>query len=150
MVLASSRVGALAGRFGPRAFMTLGPLCMAAGTLWLLTVATGFSYVTQVLPAVIVLGLGLTITVSPLTSTVLDAVAPGEAGIASAVNNTISRVAGLFSVAAVGALVGESLDLTGFHRAVLASAVLFVAAALAAWFGVRNPATDPRDPPPEQ
>lgn len=143
MILASSRVGALAGRFGPRLFMTLGPLLMAAGTALLLTVSAEFSYVWQVLPGVVLLGVGLTLTVTPLTSTVLGGVSPTQAGIASAVNNSISRIAGLISVAAVGAVVGGVLDLVGFHRVVIVTAVLFAVGGVVSWIGIRNPESRP-------
>ncbi|WP_442921824.1 MFS transporter [Microbacterium sp. CH12i] len=95
MILLSSRAGSWAGRLGPRLFMTIGPLLMAAGALLLLTVSNEFSYWWQVLPAMIVLGLGLALTVAPLTSAVLGAIDESRSGIASAVNNAISRVAGL-------------------------------------------------------
>lgn len=138
MILLSSRMGALAGRFGPRLFMTLGPLVMAAGALLLLTVRGDFDYWTQVLPGVVVWGLGLTATVSPLTAAVLGAIDTERSGIASAVNNAVSRVAGLLAIAAVSAVVGGSLDLDGFHRAAVVTASLMVLGAAAAFLGIRN------------
>ncbi|MEO8263728.1 MAG: MFS transporter, partial [Pseudolysinimonas sp.] len=95
MVLLSSRVGALSGRFGPRLFMTIGPVVMGVGALLLLTVSQDFNYWWQVLPGVVLFGFGLTITVSPLTSAILGAIDTERSGIASAVNNAVSRVAGL-------------------------------------------------------
>ncbi|MEF3019448.1 hypothetical protein V3478_33365, partial [Pseudomonas aeruginosa] len=83
----SSRAGALSGRFGPRLFMTLGPALMAVGALLLLLVRPEFDYWTQVFPAVLIFGLGVTTTVSPLTAAVLGAIDPERSGIASAVNN---------------------------------------------------------------
>ena len=74
MITLSSRMGALAGRYGPRLFMTLGPVVMAAGALLLLSVRPDFDYWTQVLPGIVVFGLGLTATVSPLTAAVLGAI----------------------------------------------------------------------------
>lgn len=138
MVLLSSRAGTLAGRFGPRLFMTVGPLLMAVGSLLLLTVSPDFSYWTQVLPSMIVLGLGLAITVSPLTSAILGAIETERSGIASAVNNAVSRVAGLMTIAALAAIVGGSLDLTGLHRAAIVTAVLMAAAGVVSFLGIRN------------
>ncbi len=138
MVLLSSRAGTLAGRLGPRLFMTVGPLLMAVGSLLLLTVSPDFSYWTQVLPSMIVLGLGLAITVSPLTSAILGAIETERSGIASAVNNAVSRVAGLMTIAALAAIVGGSLDLTGLHRAAIVTAVLMAAAGGVSFLGIRN------------
>ncbi|WP_308291510.1 MFS transporter [Microbacterium sp. G2-8] len=144
MILLSSRVGALAGRWGARWFMTVGPILMGIGSLLLLTVSDDFNYWWQVLPSMIVFGLGLTITVSPLTSTILGAIDPARSGIASAVNNAISRVAGLIAVAAIGTIVGGSLDLEGFHRACIVVAVLLAAGGIVSWLGIRTraPAAD--------
>ncbi|MDF2993638.1 MAG: permease of the major facilitator superfamily [Microbacterium sp.] len=138
MILLSSRMGALAGRWGPRLFMTLGPLVMAGGALLLLRVSPEFDYWTQVLPGIVIFGLGLTATVSPLTAAVLGAIETERSGIASAVNNAVSRVAGLLAIAGVSAVVGGSLDLDGFHRAAMFTAVLMVLGGAASFFGIRN------------
>lgn len=138
MILLSSRVGSWAGRLGPRLFMTVGPLLMAIGALLLLTVAEDFSYWWQVLPSMIVLGLGLSLTVAPLTSTILGAIDEGHSGIASAVNNAISRVAGLIVVALLSTIVGGVLDLDGFHSAALVTAVLFAVGGVVSWIGIRR------------
>lgn len=138
MILLSSRMGALAGKYGPRLFMTFGPLVMAAGALLLLNVRTDFDYWTQVLPGIVVFGLGLTATVSPLTAAVLGAIETERSGIASAVNNAVSRVAGLLAIAAVSAVVGGSLDLDGFHRAAVFTAVLMLLGAASSFLGIRN------------
>jgi EmrB/QacA subfamily drug resistance transporter len=105
MFLLSSRVGRLADRFGPRAFLTFGPLVVAAGFALMLRYGAFVSLPADVLPAMLVFGLGLSLTVSPLTTTVLGDVPDSAAGIASAVNNAIARTAGLVAVAAVGAIV---------------------------------------------
>lgn len=138
MIVLSSRMGALSGRLGPRLFMTVGPLVMAAGALLLLLVGDDFDYWTQVLPGVIVFGLGLTATVSPLTAAVLGAIDSERSGIASAVNNAVSRVAGLLAIAAVSAVVGGSLNLDGFHRAAIFTAALMALGAAASFLGIRN------------
>ncbi|WP_082092353.1 MFS transporter [Demequina pelophila] len=140
MILGSSRIGALAGRRGPRAFMTAGPLIMAAGALLLLAVDTDFAYATQALPGILALGAGLTVTVAPLTAAVLGAIEPARSGIASAVNNAIARIAGLITVALIGTIVGGELDLAGFHRATVVTAALLVAGGTLAWAGIRNDA----------
>jgi EmrB/QacA subfamily drug resistance transporter len=138
MIAFSSRAGALAGRYGPRLFMTLGPAVMAVGMLLLLTVREDFDYWTQVLPAVLLFGAGLTLTVAPLTSAVLSAVPSERSGIASAVNNAVSRIAGLVAVALLGVVVSGSLDLGGFHVVAVVTAVLMAAGALASFLGIRN------------
>ncbi|MDN4473439.1 MFS transporter [Demequina zhanjiangensis] len=151
LMATSSRVGALAGRHGPRLFMTVGPLVMAVGALLMLMLAEDFDYWTQVLPGVLVFGVGLALTVSPLTSAILGAVDPSRSGIASAVNNAVSRIAGLITVALIGTIVGGSLDLAGFHRTAVVTAALLAAGGLVSWIGIRNPAaseqTSPERPP---
>lgn len=140
MILLSAQAGAWAGRLGPRPFMTAGPLTMAAGALLLLTVSDDFSYWWQVLPAMIVLGIGLSLTVAPLTSAVLGAIDEGRSGIASAVNNAISRVAGLIVVALLSTIVGGALDLDGFRSAAVVTAALMAAGGVVSWIGIRRPA----------
>ncbi|MFE1665779.1 MFS transporter [Microbacterium sp. P02] len=138
MIVLSSRMGTLAGRWGPRLFMTVGPLLMGVGALLLLTVRTDFDYWWQVLPSMIVFGLGLSITVSPLTAAILGAVDTARSGIASAVNNAVSRVAGLLVIAALAAIIGGSLDLDGFHRAAVVTAFLMAAGGVVSFLGIRN------------
>ena len=141
MILLSSRAGAWAGRLGPRLFMTVGPLLMAVGALLLLTVGAEFDYWWQVLPSMIVLGLGLSLTVAPLTSAILGAIDERHSGIASAVNNAVSRVAGLLVVALLSTIVGGTLDLDGFHSAAIVTAALFAVGGVVSWIGIRrNPA----------
>jgi EmrB/QacA subfamily drug resistance transporter len=105
MFFLSRRFGGLADRIGPRLPMGIGPLVAGAGALLLLRVDRRADYATQLLPALLVFGLGLSITVAPLTSTVLGAVDQDHAGVASGTNNAIARVAGLIAVAALGAIV---------------------------------------------
>jgi EmrB/QacA subfamily drug resistance transporter len=139
MILLSSRTGALSDRFGPRFFMTVGPLVMAAGTLLLLTVNREFDYWLQMLPGLVLFGLGLATTVSPLTSAVLGAVDSERSGIASAVNNAVARVAGLLAIAMIAAITGGSLDLDGFYRATVVTAIFLAAGGIASFLGIRNP-----------
>ncbi|GGD62637.1 MFS transporter [Microbacterium murale] len=146
MILLSSQAGAWAGKLGPRLFMTVGPLLMAAGALLLLTVSLEFSYWWQVLPSMILLGLGLSLTVAPLTSAVLGAIDESRSGIASAVNNAISRVAGLIVVAMLSTIVGGTLDLDGFHNAAWVTATLMALGGVISWIGIRRPVAQPSEP----
>ncbi|WP_442928338.1 MFS transporter [Microbacterium sp. MMO-56] len=139
VIALSSRIGVLSGRLGPRLFMTVGPLVMAGGCLLLLTVGAEVDYWWQVLPGMIVLGLGLAITVSPLTAAILGSADPARSGIASAVNNAVARVAGLLAIASLAAITGGALDLPGFHRASAVAAALMVIGAIVSAAGVRNP-----------
>ncbi len=146
MLLLSSRAGALASRIGPRLPMTAGPLVCAAGLLLMLRIGTDPSYVTEVLPAVAVFGLGLSLTVAPLTATVLAAVSVRHAGVASGVNNAVARAAGLLAVAALPLVAGLSGDdyarpaalADGFQAAMLVCAVLLAVGGLLAFATIRN------------
>lgn len=110
----SPRWGKLASGTGPRLPMTVGPIVGGIGLLALLRVGAGASYATDVLPAILVFGLGLSATVAPLTATVLDSVQERHVGIASGVNNGVARVAGLLAIAVLGAVIsahfGAALD----------------------------------------
>jgi EmrB/QacA subfamily drug resistance transporter len=149
MFLLSSRFGALATRYGPRLFMGTGPLIAACGTLWLLRAGLHTSYVGVVLPALVVFGTGLSITVAPLTTTVLAEADESDAGIASAINNAVARVAGLVGIGAVGVVVAHSLigdsfgrsqsSVHAFHEAVMSCALLLVVGGLTGAAGIRNP-----------
>jgi len=97
--------GKLAGKHGPRWFMTFGPMIGAAGFLLMLRIHAHADYFTEVLPGILVFGVGLAATVSPLTAAILGGIDQRKAGIGSAINNAIARVAGLLAVAAIGALV---------------------------------------------
>ncbi len=108
MFALSKRFGALADRFGPRLFMGAGPLVAASGLLLFQRIGVHVDYVSEVLPGILVFSLGLAMTVAPLTAAVLAGVETGQAGIASAVNNAVARVAGLLGTAAVGAAVAAS------------------------------------------
>jgi EmrB/QacA subfamily drug resistance transporter len=105
MFVLSPRMGALAGRYGPRLFMGIGPIVGGLGILLMLRLGTHINYWTQLFPAIAVFGIGLSITVAPLTAAILGDVPQEKAGIASAVNNAVARIAGLVAVAAVGAVV---------------------------------------------
>ncbi|HWR86721.1 MAG TPA: MFS transporter [Rhodoglobus sp.] len=139
-VLLSGWFGSLSGRYGPRLFMTLGPIIAGLGFLLFLSVrSTDVDYWWQVLPGVLVFALGLSMTVAPLTSAILGSIPETEAGIASAVNNAVSRVAGLVAIAMVGVIVAGTLDVDGLHRVVIAAAALFIVGGLVSFAGIRNP-----------
>ncbi|MHB1571629.1 MAG: MFS transporter, partial [Solirubrobacteraceae bacterium] len=103
----STRMGRLADRYGPRPFLTVGPLLLAGGFALMERYGTAVSLLTDVLPALLVFSLGLAATVAPLTATVLADAGETQAGIASAVNNAIARTAGLIAIAATGAIVSS-------------------------------------------
>jgi EmrB/QacA subfamily drug resistance transporter len=138
MILLASYMGGLATRFGPRLFMTAGPLLAAAGFLFTLTVDESVFYWTQLLPGIILFGLGLATTVAPLTAAILGAVPPEQSGIGSAVNNAVARIAGLVAVAFTGIIVGAQLDVIGYRRAAAATAALFVVGAVISAIGITN------------
>lgn len=139
MFVLSSRFGELAGIHGPRWFMGLGPMVSALGVL-LITLRTDIAadYWTQLFPGILIFGLGLSITVAPLTATVLGAVAENKSGIASAVNNTVARIAGLVAIAAIGIVTGEVVTLQGFHNAMIVCALLLVVGGAVSIFGISN------------
>jgi Major Facilitator Superfamily len=109
-LLLSRRFGVLADRLGPHLFMGFGPIVAGLGLLLLARTNASADYVSQVLPGVIVFGLGLSATVAPLTATVLGSVEKGHSGLASGVNNAVSRIAGLLAIAALGAVVSGTFQ----------------------------------------
>jgi EmrB/QacA subfamily drug resistance transporter len=110
MFFLSARMGRMADAYGPRWFMGFGPLISAAGLVLMLRLDSDLSYWTDLLPALVVFALGLSVTVAPLTATVLADADDHNAGVASAVNNAIARIAGLVAIAAIGALVAAQYD----------------------------------------
>jgi EmrB/QacA subfamily drug resistance transporter len=109
LVTLARRFGALSARVGPRLPMTVGPLVGGAGLLAFARLDEHADYLTGVLPAGLIFGLGLAMTVAPLTATVLEAADRSYAGIASGVNNAVARVASLLAIAAVVAVVAAQL-----------------------------------------
>jgi EmrB/QacA subfamily drug resistance transporter len=146
MLLLSARGGQLAQRIGPRLPMSLGPLVCGAALLLMLRIGPEASYAGDVLPAVVVLGLGLALLVAPLTATVLAAADVHRAGVASGVNNAVARAAGLVAVAALPAVAGLSGDSytdpvqfnRGFQVALVVAAGLLVVGAGVAAVTIRN------------
>jgi EmrB/QacA subfamily drug resistance transporter len=148
MLLLSSRAGALAQRVGPRIPMTAGLVLAAAGMLLTLRIGPHASYVTDVLPAALVFGLGLSATVAPLTATMLATADVRHAGVASGVNNAVARAAGLLAVAGVPPAVGLTGNAYanppvfdhGFHTAMVIAAALLAAGAVLTLLTVRDDA----------
>ena len=136
----SSFFGSLAGRFGPRLFMGLGPIVGGAGYLLMLGIGENPNYFTQVLPGVLLFALGLTATVAPLTAAILGSIPEEQSGIGSAINNAVSRIAGLIAIALIGVILGGALTVESFHRGLVVVAVLLIAGGIVSWIGIRNPA----------
>ncbi|MCW0215333.1 MAG: MFS transporter [Pseudonocardia sp.] len=155
MLLFSARAGALAQKIGPRIPMTLGPLISACGLLLMRRIGPDASWVLDVLPAVLVFAAGLSLTVAPLTATVLDAAPDRFAGAASGVNNAVARAAGLLAVAVVPGIAGiGNADYrnpvtfaAGFGTATLISAGLLVLAAVVSAVSVRGALGEGSGPP---
>ncbi|MEW2808713.1 MFS transporter [Streptomyces massasporeus] len=154
MLLLSARSGELADRIGPRIPLTVGPLLCAVGMLMMLRVGPGASYVADVLPALVVLGLGLVTLVAPLTATVLGSVSVVRAGLASGINNAAARAAGLMAVAALPLLAGMGEEAyrepaafdTAFGKAMGWCAGALVVGAVIAAAVVRRPPPDCKRP----
>lgn len=146
MLALSARSGALAQRIGARIPLTVGPLVIALGLLLMTRIVPGDNYLSSVLPAVIVFGLGLTLVVAPVTATVLAAADARHAGVASGINNAVSRVGGLLAVAVLPVIAGltgmrfyDPAKMTdGFHTAMLACAGLAVGGGILAWLTISS------------
>jgi len=144
MLLLSPAAGQLAQRIGPRIPMTAGPLVASVGLVLFARIGPGSTFLGTVLPAVTVFGLGMTMTVAPLTATVLAAVNDERAGTASGVNNALARLSGLIAVAllpAVAGIGGASLAVGlrhGYATAMWISAGMCAAGAAASFLLVRD------------
>ena len=146
LLLLSSRTGALAQRIGPRGPMVVGTAIAAVGVVLMSRIGEGSSYVTGVLPAAAVFGLGLALVVAPLTATVLASAEARRAGIASGVNNAVARAAQLLAVAGLPLLVGLSgsdyevpaLFSNGFRVAMYICAGGLLAGSLLSQVSIRN------------
>jgi EmrB/QacA subfamily drug resistance transporter len=152
LVLVFSRwSGVLGQRIGPRPQMTVGPLLCALGTVLALRIGRDASYLRDVVPAVLVLGIGLAAMVAPLTATALSSVPTSNAGLASGVNNALARSASLLGIAGIpvaAGLTGDSFQDPGrfddgFRTAALACAVLFAVGGLLAGAAIRRPVASP-------
>ncbi|UDF13128.1 MFS transporter [Antiquaquibacter oligotrophicus] len=139
--------GGLSARFGPRIFMTVGPILAGIGHLLFLSMGESVNYLTDVLPGVLVFSLGISMTVAPLTSAILADIPSEQAGIGSAVNNAVARVAGLIGIAMLGIIVVGTLDVPGFHRVLIVISALMFAGGIVSFLGIRNPARDTAQQP---
>jgi len=148
MLVFATLFGTLAGKYGPRLFMTVGPFVAGTGFLLITTAVPPINFWLHVLPGIVLVGLGLSITVAPLTSAVLGSIHPGQAGIGSAINNAVARVAGLIAIAMTGTIVGSVLDVAGFQRAMVLVAGLMFLGGIVSWLGIRRPAPSAAAPAP--
>jgi Na+/melibiose symporter-like transporter len=145
----SRRFGGLADHLGPRLFMGTGPIVASCGILLLLRTGLDTDYLTDLLPALLVFALGLSLTVAPLVATVLADADESDAGIASAINNAVARVAGLVGVSVVGVAVAGTLvddtfaanteSVRAFHETILICAGLVAAGGILGAIGISNP-----------
>jgi EmrB/QacA subfamily drug resistance transporter len=157
LFLLSPRFGRFASSVGPRLPMTAGPILAGLGLLLLLRIDAGAAYLPDVLPGVLVFSLGLAATVAPLTATVLDSVEERHVGVASGVNNGISRVAGLLAIAVLGAVISAKFgadargdgsnpltasapeaSTSAFHLGIAIAALLMVAGGIVSWLGIED------------
>jgi EmrB/QacA subfamily drug resistance transporter len=155
----SPRFGRIASGTGPRLPMTVGPIVGGLGLFLMLRVGSDADYLADVLPGVLVFGLGLAATVAPLTATVLDSVEERHVGIASGINNGVSRVAGLLAIAVLGVVISAQFDASvgaevasgpltaeapgastdAFHLGLAIAAVLMIAGGIVSGIGIENP-----------
>ncbi|HZC38149.1 MAG TPA: MFS transporter, partial [Sphingomicrobium sp.] len=136
--LGSPMMGKLAVRFGPRVPLTAGPVVVGIGLVLATRIASGQSYWTHVLPGILVISVGMTLAVAPLTSTVLSSVGKHQTGLASGINSAVARIGGLVAVALVGAVFaghGQAM-LRPFATALVIMGVVAGLGGAASWFGL--------------
>lgn len=158
MLAFSARSGAFAQRVGARIPLTVGPLVIAAGMVMMARIDPDGSYLSSVFPAVVVFGIGLTLVVAPVTATVLAAADARHSGIASGINNAVSRVGGLLAVAILPLIAGLTGDsfydpaamADGFQIAMYVTAALAALGGLIAWALIEADVLERHEPPPEQ
>ena len=158
MLLLAARAGMLAQRIGPRLPLTVGPLVIAAGMLMMTGIDPGDGYAGAILPGIVVFALGLVLVVSPVTATVLAAADERHAGVASAVNNAVARVAGLLIVAVLPLVAGITGDrfydraamTDGFHTAMVVCAALSALGGVIAWLTIDSQVLERAEPPSEE
>lgn len=135
LLLFSKRVGAWSAKIGPRLFMTVGPLVAGWGIFLLLNLNRPATYIGSILPGVLLFAIGMTLLVAPLTTTVMTAVSDTSSGIASGINNAVSRVAGLIVVALLG-LFGIAQV---YRFAILLCGGMAISAGAISWLIIQNP-----------
>ncbi len=133
------RVGRVAARGGPRAFLIAGPALAGIGLLLIRPKPTGFHAITDLVPGMTVLAIGLVATITPLTSVTLASVPTEYGGLASAINNAVSRLAALISIGSMGLISVGTVSATGFGHVLEVSAALFALGALCAALLITNP-----------
>lgn len=138
--LFARHVGRIAARVGPRAFLIAGPALAGIGVLLIHPKSHGFHAITDLVPGMTVLAIGLVATITPLTSLTLASVPTEHSGLASAINNAVSRLAALISIGSVGLISVGAASATGFAHVLELSAALFVLGALCAALLIANPA----------
>ncbi len=136
LLILSSRFGALSSKYGPRFFITAGPLIVSLSIFLLIDYVPGDKFVSFLLPRIILFGLGMALLVAPLTSTVMSSVEDKSSGIASGINNAVSRVAGLVVIALLG-LAGAG-DVYRFS--LILCTVLAASAGITSYFIIQNKA----------
>jgi EmrB/QacA subfamily drug resistance transporter len=142
MFFVSPRTGRLSMQYGPRLFMGLGPVIAGLGVLAFTRLPQNLSYAADILPGLLVFAAGLSLTVAPLTTTVLADANPGDAGTASGVNNAVARIAGLLAIAILGITAsggGDHLSVHGFHVTMGVVSGLLIGGGLIGAIGIRNP-----------
>jgi len=146
LLVISPRAGKLASSIGPRVPLTVGPLVAAFCVALLARIGAGSSYVLDILPPMVLFGLGMSITVAPLTATVMGSVESRHAGMASAVNNAVARTAGLVAVAVLPPIAGLSgtaylnpeVFSAGFSKAMLIAAGLTALGGFLGWITLKE------------
>lgn len=139
MLVLSGQMGALSQKTGARLPLTVGPFLAGAGMALLALARPGTGFVVGVLPGMLVFALGMSITVAPLTATVMGSVESAYAGIASGTNNAVSRIAGLLAIAILPLVSGAQESLAdGYPKAMLAAAAVCMAGGCVSWFGIRG------------
>jgi EmrB/QacA subfamily drug resistance transporter len=149
LLAGSPSAGRIAQRYGPRLPLTVGPVLLAAGMLMMGSIPPAATYLTDILPSLVVFGVGLTLTVTPVTAAVLAAIGDEHAGLASGINNAAARTAQLLAIAALpaaaglsgGAFTNPTAFSSGFAEAMAIAAALSSLGAAIAWIGVREPLT---------
>ena len=144
MFVLSPRIGRLSMRYGPHLFMAVGPALAGISLVAFARLPVKLDYWVDFLPPLLGFSVGLSLTVAPLTTTVLSDAGPSDAGIASGVNNAVARVAGLIAVAVLGIAAaggGDHLTVHGFHQSMLEVSALLVAGGAIGALGIRNPKT---------
>ncbi len=134
MVFLASYAGKLSQKFGPRLFMTFGPIICAAGTMLLFNVGKGTTYLTGVFPGIAIFAVGLSVTVAPLTATVMASADDDRAGLASGINNAVTRVAGSLVVAVVGLFPLSSV----YKGTIILCVLLMAAGGIVSYFGINK------------